>query len=160
MVVMEHYFKNLRAKIGHDEIIMSGVAGILFNEDRTAVLLQKRSDSSQDVWGIPGGMIPLNDTNSSAIIREFKEEMNLDIKPVSLWGVQSDFHIEFPSGDKAQIIGTLLEVEKIGGSLVVDGDETTDAEFVPLNPVPTMYNAQHQYWIDQVAAGNRGFFKN
>ena len=35
MMVMENYFKALREKIGHDEIIMPGVAGVLFDAPRT-----------------------------------------------------------------------------------------------------------------------------
>ncbi|WP_242459569.1 hypothetical protein [Weissella confusa] len=49
-MVMENYFKDLRAKIGHDEIIMPGVAGILFDETRTKVLLEKRGDGEIG-WG-------------------------------------------------------------------------------------------------------------
>lgn len=43
-MVMEQYFKNIRQKIGHDEIIMPGVAGILFDETHTKVLLEQRGD--------------------------------------------------------------------------------------------------------------------
>lgn len=53
-MVMENYFKDLRAKIGHDEIIMPGVAGILFDETRAKVLLEKRGDGEIG-WSLVGG---------------------------------------------------------------------------------------------------------
>lgn len=43
-MVMEDYFKDLRHKIGHEEIIMPGVAGILFDDTRQKVLMEQRGD--------------------------------------------------------------------------------------------------------------------
>ena len=55
-MVMENYFKDLRAKIGHDEIIMPGVAGILFDETRAKVLLEKRGDGEIGWSLVAGGL--------------------------------------------------------------------------------------------------------
>jgi hypothetical protein len=54
-MVMEQYFKNIRQKIGHDEIIMPGVAGVLFDETRQKVLLEQRGDGEIG-WSLVGGM--------------------------------------------------------------------------------------------------------
>jgi len=46
-MVMEDYFKDLRHKIGHEEIIMPGVAGILFDDTRQKVLMEQRGDGDE-----------------------------------------------------------------------------------------------------------------
>ena len=70
MMVMENYFKALREKIGHDEIIMPGVAGVLFDATRTKVLLEKRGDGEVG-WSLVAGMQNLGESSVTTIIREF-----------------------------------------------------------------------------------------
>ncbi|MBZ6069821.1 hypothetical protein K8375_06995 [Weissella cibaria] len=75
---MENYFKALREKIGHDEIIMPGVAGVLFDATRTKVLLEKRGDGEVG-WSLVAGMQNLGE---SSVPRLFG---NLRKKPASMW---------------------------------------------------------------------------
>jgi len=150
-MVMEAYFKNLRTKIGHEEIIMPGVAGILFDETRTKVLMEQRGDGEIG-WSLVGGMQNLNESAMTSLIREFHEETGLDVVIEALIGVDTNFHHVFPNGDKAQIPMTLFEVKQIGGELVADGDETLSLQFVPLASQPKMYNSQHQFAVDQLIA--------
>jgi 8-oxo-dGTP pyrophosphatase MutT (NUDIX family) len=149
-MVMEDYFINLRAKIGHDEMLMPGVAGVLFDESRTKVLMEKRTDA--EGWGLVGGMQNLGESAVTGMVREFKEETGLDVEVVALIGIDSNFHHVFPNGDRAQIPGTIFEVNRIGGTLKADGEETASLAFVPLADNPKMYNVQHQLVIDQLIA--------
>lgn len=150
-MVMEAYFKDLRAKIGHDEIIMPGVAGVLFDETRTKILLEQRGDGEIG-WSLVGGMQNLNESAMTSLTREFKEETGLDVIITGLIGVDTNFHHTFPNGDKAQIPMTLFEVTHTGGQLEADGDETLSLQFVSLASHPKMYNPQHQFAIDQLIA--------
>ncbi len=149
MMVMENYFNALREKIGHDEIIMPGVAGVLFDATRTKVLLEKRGDGEVG-WSLVAGMQNLGESSVTTIIREFKEEAGIDVTVTALIGVDSNFHHTFPSGDQAQIPMTLYEVKQTGGDLRADGDETLALAFVPLADNPKMYNSQHQLVIEQL----------
>jgi len=55
-------------------------AGIVLNEGNNKVLLIKRSDSMWgDAWSIPGGHIEYGETVKESLIRELKEELNLNI---------------------------------------------------------------------------------
>ncbi|GAK31293.1 hydrolase [Weissella oryzae SG25] len=149
-MVMENYFKELRSKIGQTEIIMPGVAGVLFNQNRDQVLMEKRGDGSKD-WGLVSGMQNLGESATESIIREFKEETNLDVTVTALIGIDTNFHHVFPNGDQAQIPMFLFEVECLGGQPIPDGDETLELAYVALQPVPKMYNPQHQLAVNQLA---------
>ncbi|MFR2535207.1 MAG: NUDIX domain-containing protein [Clostridia bacterium] len=62
-------------------IIQDGAAIILVNS-KQEILLQSRAD--RDKWGLPGGCQELKETFEQTIIREVKEETNLDIKKENL----------------------------------------------------------------------------
>lgn len=153
---LEDYFKNLRAKIGHDEILMPGVNGVLYDETGEKVLLQKRADTH--MWGLPGGMMNLGETGPESLIREFQEETGLIVRVTKLLAVHTDHHIVWSSGDKAQTVGITYLVEKVGGELDIHDEETLDLAYVPLHPVPKMFNQQHQDTIEALAAGKESWF--
>ena len=44
--------------------------------------ISRRNDTTQ--WGLPGGKVDPGETNLQAILRETKEECNLDLNPVAL----------------------------------------------------------------------------
>lgn len=56
--------------------LKAGIAVIILNE-KNQVLLQKRADVQ--LWGIPSGHIEVGETVTEAVIREIKEETNLDV---------------------------------------------------------------------------------
>ncbi|MFO7658403.1 MAG: NUDIX hydrolase [Bacteroidales bacterium] len=63
------------------------VGGIIFRENggKTEVLLTKRNIKPfKDYWCIPGGHIEQYEDTIEAVIREVKEETNLDFQPLYL----------------------------------------------------------------------------
>lgn len=57
------------------------VAAVICNEDNKILIAQRNLKKSQGgLWEFPGGKIEQGETKEQAIIREIKEEMNLDIK--------------------------------------------------------------------------------
>ncbi|MCI8276989.1 MAG: NUDIX domain-containing protein, partial [Clostridia bacterium] len=73
-------------KIGKDYIGV-GVGAFILN-DNNEVLLQKRAvPAEKDHWCIPGGRLELFETLENAVIRETKEETDLDIEVLKIMGV-------------------------------------------------------------------------
>ncbi|MDR0899082.1 MAG: NUDIX domain-containing protein [Lactobacillaceae bacterium] len=151
-MTMEQYFTNLRSKIGHEEIIMPGVVGILFDESRTKILMEQRNDGSSG-WSFVGGMMNLGESASQTIIREFQEETGLIVKVNKLLGIDTKFHHTFPNGDKAQIPGIVFEVSKVSGQLKPD-EESSVVEFVEPTTDLKMYNQQHQRILEHLVKGD------
>jgi ADP-ribose pyrophosphatase YjhB (NUDIX family) len=77
-----------------DEYVFSyRVAGLLVHNGK--VLLQRPQNDT--AYAIPGGHVALGETNEETLVREFKEEINVDIKVGKLKWVGELF---FPWGDK------------------------------------------------------------
>ncbi len=51
---------------------------IIYNEDKTKVLLENQ-DNGRYIF--PGGRIDIHEDSTSAIVRELKEELNLEVNP-------------------------------------------------------------------------------
>ncbi len=62
-------------------LLQDGAAAIILNS-KNQILLQSRAD--RDKWGLPGGCQELGERFQDTIIREIKEETNLDVKEEDL----------------------------------------------------------------------------
>lgn len=57
------------------------VAAIITNSEGKILIAQRNLKKSQGgLWEFPGGKIELNETPEEAIVREIKEELNMEIK--------------------------------------------------------------------------------
>jgi ADP-ribose pyrophosphatase YjhB (NUDIX family) len=77
-----------------DEYVFSyRVAGLLIHNGK--ILLQRPKDDT--AYAIPGGHVALGETNKETLVREFKEEINVNIKVDTLKWIGELF---FPWGNK------------------------------------------------------------
>ena len=131
------YIKNLRKSIGHDPILICACGCLIFNE-LGQVLLQKRNDDN--LWGNPGGCMELGETIYETVIREIKEETNLDInknnlKLFNIYSGENQHHI-YPSKDEVYIVNIIFETTIIEGDLKIDS-ESKELKFFDLNNLPS-----------------------
>lgn len=63
-------------------------------------------------WRLPGGHLEPDETNQDAVVREFREETNLDVEPKGKFFV----HREITQKDE-KVIETFLFVRIVGGEL-------------------------------------------
>src|SRR5512140_2023056 len=82
------HIRNLRAKIGHEMILMSGVLCVVIN-DAGEVLAQRRSDDGQ--WCLPGGIVEPSEVIGPAAEREVFEETGVKVIAERLVGVYSGY---------------------------------------------------------------------
>ena len=81
-------------------LLQDGAAAIILN-NKNQILLQSRAD--RDKWGLPGGCQELGERFQDTIIREIKEETNLDVKEEDLELVDivsgESRRNDYPNGD-------------------------------------------------------------
>ncbi|MCM3131192.1 NUDIX domain-containing protein [Paenibacillus polysaccharolyticus] len=56
-----------------------GVGAVILNERDEVLLVWRNRAPEQHTWSIPGGKVDVYETLETAVIREVKEEVNLDI---------------------------------------------------------------------------------
>lgn len=60
------------------DFIGIGTGGIILNEQGEILLLKRKKEPESGCWSLPGGAIEYGESAEKAIIREIKEETNLD----------------------------------------------------------------------------------
>lgn len=131
------YIKMMRKIIGHKPLMICACGCLIFNE-KGQILLQKRSDDG--LWGNPGGSMDLGETIYETIIREIKEETNLDIKEENLkifniYSGEEQHHI-YPNNDEAYFVNIIFETNTYNGKITNDS-ESCELKFFDINNLPT-----------------------
>ena len=71
------------------------VCGILILNDTILIAKRKLDSNNGGEWEFPGGKVNDNENINTAIIREFKEELDIDIQPYHQLRTISNDDIEF-----------------------------------------------------------------
>lgn len=129
------YIHWLRKHLGHLKIPLVYATACIRNESGQ-ILFQHRSDFN--CWGLPGGVLELNETLCDCACREAKEETGLTVAPVRLTGLYSspDFDISYPNGDQVQQVTACIECRPIAGRLHADMDETLNLQWYEPGQLP------------------------
>jgi len=129
------YVEELRKLIGTRTLITPGVRAVI-RDDAGAVLLQLRGDFR--IWGLPAGGMELDESVQDAVRREVLEETGLTIVRARPFGFYSNprYAVTYPNGDRAQPFTVAFMVEEWTGTLTVDGDESLDLRFFPIDELP------------------------
>ena len=121
-------------------LLQDGAAAIIVNNEGK-ILLQKRTD--KDTWGLPGGCQELGESFKDTIIREIKEETNLNVeeKDLELIDIVSGKtrRNSYPNGDVVINNTALYLVKKYTGELKWD-EESKELKFFYLDDIPEKQN--------------------
>lgn len=121
-------------------LLQDGAAAIILN-DKKQILLQKRAD--RDKWGLPGGCQELGERFVDTLIREIKEETNLDVLESDLKLVDivsgNSRRNDYPNGDVVINNTALYVTSKYTGELKWDS-ESKDMKFFDLDNLPDNLN--------------------
>lgn len=121
-------------------LLQDGAAAIIINNEGK-ILLQSRAD--RDLWGLPGGCQELGESFKDTIIREVKEETNLDVeeKDLELIDIVSGKTRinSYPNGDVVINNTALYCIRHYTGELKLD-EESKEMKFFDLNNLPKNQN--------------------
>ena len=107
--------------------------GIIKNSDGEILIVKRhpKSRTAPDTWELPGGKVDEGESFDDALVREIKEETNLDCKVGALAiAIQHDY----PHKRTVQMIMHLDDVE---GELMIS-DEHTDAKYASIDEIRTL----------------------
>ena len=115
-------------RVGKTGELAISCVGVLFNPEKTKVLLVRRADNQQ--WCLPGGFMQAGETISEACQREVWEETGLSVKTNRFIGIYSNPNIlaTYEDGNKFHVVVAVCEVEILEGELEIS-EETTQADF-------------------------------
>ena len=108
------YLKNLRAKIGHDLVVLPAACASILDE-HGRLLLGK--DAETGFWVLPGGAVDPHEQPADAAVRECLEETGLLVELRGVIGVFGgpEFLVHYPNGDRTYYITTAFRAAIIGG---------------------------------------------
>ena len=123
------YIEWLREKIGNQKVFVP-FASVVVRDEHNHILLQRRTDF--DVWGLPGGVLELDEDLEGCARRELLEETGLMVGDLRLVGVYTDpiYDVIYPNGDQVQQFTICFEGRISGGIMQPDGLETSDQAFI------------------------------
>lgn len=128
-------------ELNHKFVLLQDGAVAIIENEKGEILLQRRSDN--DLWGIPGGCQELGESFEETIIREIKEETNLDIeeKDLRLIDIVSGKTRmnKYPNGDIVINNTALYYIEKYSGELKYN-EESKEMKFFDLDSLPKKQN--------------------
>jgi len=135
--MMESYIKYLRKMVGDSKVILIATSVVIV-DSLNRVLLQRRSDNK--LWGLPGGLLELDERISDCAIREVKEETNLDIEITSFLGVFNNPLMRWRERDEARVVAFSYVGRQIGGELKINDDESLELRYFARDELPTIHS--------------------
>lgn len=121
-------------------LLQDGAAAIIVNSEGQ-ILLQSRAD--RDKWGLPGGCQELGERFQDTVLREVKEETNLDVKEEDLELIDivsgASRRNDYPNGDVVINNTPLYCIRKYSGELKWDS-ESKNMKFFDLDNLPENQN--------------------
>ena len=113
-----NYIGDLRKIVGHD-LIMTVGCGLLLENEKGELLLQRRSDNGQ--WCIPGGALEPHETYVEAVQREVFEEVGIRVTKPELFGLYSgeDRVITYPNQDVVYFLSVIFRAHTYEGTIAL-----------------------------------------
>lgn len=128
------YIEDLRLLVGNHPLLLVRPSVAIVNSLGQILLVRYEDDS----WGIPGGLMELGESVEQCVRREVKEELDIDLGKLHLFGVFSgeELYVKLRNGHEYYnvIIGYLCT--DYTGEIMPDGQEVKEAKFYTISEVP------------------------
>ena len=116
------------------------VRGVVRKEDKILILRRHpKSRNNPHKYELPGGKVDPGEFFDNALIREFKEETNLDVNIESLFEVVQDEFISRRTNQPISTVQLMMNVNAISGELEIS-DEHDDFKWANIEELKKIYN--------------------
>jgi ADP-ribose pyrophosphatase YjhB (NUDIX family) len=129
------FILQLRAKIGHDLLWLTGISGVVLNE-HAEVLLVRRADNGR--WSLVAGILEPGEQPATGLVREIHEETAVEAVVERLVSIESLPPDSYPNGDQVQFLDLCFRCRPTGGEPRVNDDESLDVRWWPLDDLPPL----------------------
>jgi 8-oxo-dGTP pyrophosphatase MutT (NUDIX family) len=137
------YIVYMREMVGDNKFLLTA-ACVVIADEQNRVLLQQRSDTFK--WGMPGGLMELEESIVDCAVREVKEETALDVRLTGFLGVFNNPMMRWRIKDEARILAFAFTGEIIGGTLRVNDSESVGFAWFGKDELPEL-NSPDTYEI-------------
>jgi 8-oxo-dGTP diphosphatase len=108
--------------------------GAVIARDGMVLLARRGSEPGRNKWSVPGGLVELGETVEETIVREVKEETNLDVEVDSLVDVVNNLVRD--AEEKLRYHFVILDFfAKVKGGSLRAGSDLLEVKWVPLDQV-------------------------
>lgn len=137
------YIIALRARIGHQQLILPGVSGavVIGEPGSERVLLGRRADNGE--WELPSGIVEPDEEPATGLEREILEETGVEATADRLVLLTTD-DVTYPNGDRCRFISMTFRCTYVAGDAHVADEESTDVRWFALDDLPSL-DARHQH---------------
>ena len=116
------------------------VRGVVRKEDKILILRRHpKSRNDPHKWELPGGKVDPGEFFDVALVREFKEETNLDVKIESLFELVQDEFISRRTNQPISTVQLMMNLEIMDGEVQIS-DEHDDFKWVNSGELKNLYN--------------------
>jgi len=127
-------FKNILLKLNNMKRDYGlTMRGIIKNDDGEILVLKRhpKSRTDPDTWELPGGKVENGEFFDDALLREIKEETNLDCKVGDLAiAIQHDYPFK-------RTVQMIMYLDDVKGEVKIS-DEHTDARYASIDEIKTL----------------------
>ncbi|GAA1612911.1 NUDIX domain-containing protein [Kribbella sancticallisti] len=127
------FILDLREKVGHDLLWLTGITGVVLN-DEEQVLLVRRADNGR--WSLPAGILEPGEQPAIALLREIQEETAVGAEIVRLVSIEALPPGAYPNGDRVQFLDLCFRCRHLTGTARVNDDESLEVAWFPLTDLP------------------------
>jgi 8-oxo-dGTP pyrophosphatase MutT (NUDIX family) len=148
----QNYILYIREMVGDKKILLTA-ACVVLTDSLGRVLLQERADSKK--WGLPGGLMELDEPIADCAIREVFEETGLDVRLTGFLGVFNNPLMRWRVSDEARVLAFAFTGEIVGGTLSVHDDESLRFEWFDKDHLPVLHSVDTVEILDAFFNGKR-----
>ncbi|MCH7700483.1 MAG: NUDIX domain-containing protein [Planctomycetes bacterium] len=119
-----------------------GVVAVLRDDEKYLMIRRAEGEVAPGWWCFPGGAIEDGETEEQALVREVREEVGLDVRPIErIWTWNRDDGL---------LVLTWWRSELLGGVLLPNPDEVAEARWMTPSQIES---------LPKVLASNREFLR-